>query len=110
MSLIKPEWMDFALKYLAESGEAAAAAKAERIRAEHGVKIAKARALLDAEGTAQIRDAMAVASKEYAIAVEREAEAVRQDEWHRTQRNKADAIIEAWRTENANRRAGSQFR
>jgi ribonucleoside-diphosphate reductase alpha chain len=36
--------------------------------------------------------------------------AVEADEQARAERNKAETIIEAWRTQNANQRAGSQFR
>lgn len=110
MPLVEDYMMQAALEYLATNTHAAAAAKAERVRAEHGVKQAKARAFMQAEGPVAQRDAEAIASDEYAEAVEREAQAVEQDEWHRNQRTKADAIIEAWRTENANKRAGNNFR
>lgn len=110
MPLVTETMMQAALDYLATSAHEAAAAKAERVRAEHGVKQAKARAFMQAEGPVAQRDAEAIASDEYATAVEREAKAVEQDEWHRNQRTKADAIISAWQTENANRRAGNNFR
>lgn len=108
--LIKPEWMDAALEYIATSGEDAAAAKGERILAEHGVKQAKARVFLTYQGSVAEREANAIASPEYAAAVQREARAVKEDEYHRTQRAKYEAVIEAWRTQSANERSGNNFR
>ena len=110
MPVITDKMLEAALQYLATSSEEAAAAKAERVRSEHGVKQVKARMMLEADGALGIREATAIASREYAVACEREAKAVEQDEWHRNQRNKADAIIEAWRSEQANQRAGNSFR
>jgi hypothetical protein len=108
--LVSNDMVQNALTYLAESSEAVAAAKAERIRAEYNRKKTRARIMLDTDGPVAIREAQAECSEEYFHATEREAEAVRADEWHRAQRNKCEAIIEAWRTENANVRAAERVR
>jgi hypothetical protein len=47
-----------------------------RIRAEHGVKKAKASAFLDAEGTGAECEAKAIASTTYDLAVEEKSRAV----------------------------------
>jgi hypothetical protein len=57
-----------------------------------------------------MREAWAEAHDLYAEVCEAEALAVEADEFHRNERNKADSIIEAWRTESASQRAGSNFR
>lgn len=108
--LVTDDMVSNALDYLAQSTEAAAAAKAERIRAEYARKKVRSMIMLDSDGPIAIREAHAETSEEYEKACEREAEAVRNDEWHRLQRNKAEAIVEAWRTESATVRAGQNFR
>lgn len=91
------DWMD-------ENAGPAAHARAERIRAEHGVKKARARSFLESTGTVAEREAKALASQAYEEASEIEIQAVGRDEWMRNQRNKCEAIIEAWRTECSNLR------
>lgn len=108
--LVTDEMVSEALGYLSGAAEPAAAAKAERIRAEYGRKRVRSRIMLDTDGPVAIREATAEISDEYEQACEREAEAARNDEWHRLQRNKAEAIIEAWRTESATVRSGQNFR
>lgn len=99
-----------ALEYLALNAEPAAAAKANRFRAEYRRKKVKAEIMLDTDGPIAIREAQAEVSDAYQEAVESECEAVRIDEHHRNQRNKCETIIEAWRTENANVRASERIR
>lgn len=104
MRLVTEKMVREAFDWLDENASDAAQAKAERIRAEHGVKKARAKAFLDASGTVAEREAKAIASAAYNEAAEREVQAVGRDEWHRNQRNKCEAIIEAWRTECSNLR------
>ena len=108
--LVTDKMVSDALDYLATSTEPAAAAKAERIRAEYHRKRVRSQMMLETDGPIAIREATAETSDEYGSACEREANAVQNDEWHRLQRNKAEAIIEAWRTESATVRAGQNFR
>lgn len=98
--------VEAAFDWLKDNAGAAAAAKAERIRAEYATKQAKARLFLECgESSVAAKEAWAIIQPEYDKAVEREAEAVEIDEFHRNQRSKAEAIIEAWRTEQASLRA-----
>ena len=109
-SLISDEWIEDALGYLATATDQTAAARAQRVRAEFNRKRTRAMLMLRSpESSAAMREAWAESHSEYAEACEQEASAVEADEWHRAQRNKADTIIEAWRTEQASHRAGSKF-
>lgn len=108
--LVSNDMVSDALQYLAEHIEPAAAAKAERIKAEYARRKVRARIMLETDGPMAIREATAETSDEYEQACEREAEAARVDELHRLNRMKADAIIESWRTESATVRAGQNFR
>lgn len=108
--LVTDKMVSDALDYLSNDTEAAAAAKAERIKAEYARKRVRSQIMLETDGPIAIREAHAETSEEYETACNREVEAVKRDEWHRLQRNKAEAIIEAWRTESATVRAGQNFR
>lgn len=104
--LITDKMVHAAFDWLKENSGTAAAARANRIRAEHNTKKVKGKCFLEAEGSnIAERDARALQSPSLDEAIDAEAEAVRVDEWHRNQRNKAEAIIEAWRTEQSNLRA-----
>lgn len=108
--IVKPEMVSDALHYLATAAQEAAAAKAERIRAEYARKKVRAQIMLDTDGPVAIREATAETHPDYEAACEREALAAEMDERHRLERMKADALIEAWRTESATVRAGQNFR
>ena len=109
--LITDDKMEAALNFLATSSEEIAAARAERLRSEFRRKRKRAELFRKAnESSAGLREAWAESHPEYAEACELEALAVERDEYLRDRRNAADAIIEAWRSEQANARAGSQFR
>lgn len=103
--LIEDRMVQEAFDWLGGNCRNAAHAKADRIRAEYNVKQVRSRLFLSATGTVAEREAHAIASTEYEEAVNREAETVGNDEWHRNQRNKCAAIIEAWRTEQSNIRS-----
>jgi aspartate/methionine/tyrosine aminotransferase len=103
--IITDNHVQAAFDWLQEHSETAAKAKADRILAEHNVKKVKASVFKDAQGSNGLRDACADASELTQEAVNALAEAVRRDEWHRAHRAKAEAIIDAWRTEQSNFRA-----
>ena len=108
--LISDEAIEEALHYLATSVDMTAAARGQRVRAEFNRKQTRAMLMLRSpESSAAMREAWAESHADYIAACEEEAKAVEQDEWHRSQRNKADTVIEAWRTEQASHRAGSKF-
>lgn len=109
--LVTDDMLEAAIQYLAKSSELIAASRANRLRAEHKRKRTRAQLIMQAqERSATLREAWAESHEIYATACEEEAKAVEHDEFHRNERNKADVIIEAWRTENANHRAGNNFR
>lgn len=111
MALISNDKIEAALHFLATSSEEIAAARAQRLRAEFRRKRVKAELIRQAnEGSAVMREAWAESHPDYAAACEAECEAVEQDEFLRDRRNGADAVIEAWRSEQANARAGGSFR
>lgn len=104
--LVTEKMIHAAFDWLEDHASPAAAAKAERIRAEYGTKRVKARLFLEAPaGNISERDAWAMVQADFGTAVDREAEAVRNDEFFRAERTKCEAIIEAWRSEQANFRA-----
>lgn len=109
--LVTDDMVADALKYLAESDDLAAGAKAMRVRAEYKRKQVRSKLILESnEKAASLREAWAECQARYSEACDDEAEAVEVDERHRNKRNTANAIIEAWRSVQANQRAGGSFR
>ncbi|WP_420415247.1 hypothetical protein [Roseibium sp.] len=105
MRLITDKQAETAFDWLAENAGPAAAARAQRERAEYKVKQVKARLFLDADGTVAERDHKAVAHDDYDKAIDELIAATETDEHFRNQRNKCDAIISAWQTCRATERA-----
>ena len=111
MKFIKDDMMEEALNFLATHSENGAEARSNRFRAEHARKRIRANLILTSnEKTSAMKEAWAEQHELYVQAIEVEAEAIRYDEYFRAERNRADAIIEAWRSEQANQRAGSNFK
>lgn len=109
MPLITEKMVHVAFDYLHDAADAAAMAKHNRILAEHRRKKILAELMLEADKrTADMRKAWAESHPVYWEACKEEAEAVRADEWHRMQKAKAEAVIDAWRTENANQRSAGR--
>ena len=109
--LIPDALVEQALETLRDKCEASAAARAIRLRAEFRRKATRAKLILEAvEKTADQRAAWAESHAEYAAACDLEVQATENDELLRAQRNDANTIIEAWRTEQASNRAGGSFR
>jgi hypothetical protein len=109
--LVTDEMVEEALNYLATSSHQIAAARAIRLRAEFKRKRVRAKLILESNQPSAIaREAWAEAHSVYHEACEEEVRAVEADEHARAERNKAETIIETWRSENANRRAGGDFR
>jgi len=109
--LITDDMIESALQYLSTASEPTAASRAMRLRKEFSRKRIRAKLILEApEKTAGLREAWAEAHPAYERACEEEIEAVEADEYYRSERSKADIIVEAWRSEQANQRAGSNFR
>ncbi len=102
---IRDETVHAAFDALEAHAQPAAAARAMRERREDESKAAKARAFLKATGSVVERESHAILSEEFLQARERYYAAVEADEEYRNQRNKCEAIIEAWRTVQSNYRA-----
>jgi hypothetical protein len=99
---------DKALKFLVETDEVAAKAKAYMIGLDKQEKTILAIELLKTKGaTAQERDAVARASEPYAQWLKKYEESVYDFEKLRNERNSEELVVECWRSENANRRAGN---
>jgi hypothetical protein len=109
--LVTDEMVEEALNYLATSSNHIAAARAMRLRAEFKRRRVRAKLILESnQPSATAREAWAEAHSLYHEACEEEVRAVEADEYARAERNKADTIIETYRTEEATRRAGSSLR
>ncbi len=103
--IVTDQMVQDAFDWLKDHADSAAAAKAEKIRAEYRVKVARGRVFGESEGTVAERQAQADCDPQTQCAYDDEAEAAEKDEWHRGPRAKCEAIIEAWRTEQANYRS-----
>lgn len=111
MTFITDEMMEEALNFLAGHSSLGAEARANRFKAEHARKRVRANLILNADKkTSALREAWAEQHDLYVQAINDEAEAIKFDEYFRAERNRADAIIEAWRSEQANQRAGNSFK
>jgi hypothetical protein len=102
---IRDETVHDAMAALDRNAQPAAAARAMRERREEEKRRAKAKAFLEASGTVAEREAKSFLGEEYHQACERYFAAVEADEEYRNERSKCDAIIEAWRSCQANYRA-----
>ncbi len=105
MTIVSDEMVQNAFDWLNEHAETAAAARAEKIRAEYNVKRVRARLFLMASGTIAERDAVAICDDDFKAATDREADAAEKDKWHYEYRENCSAMIDAWRTEQSNLRS-----
>lgn len=110
-NLVSDSMVESALLYLSQNTQASAKAKADRVMAEHMRRVVRAQMVMEStQTTAGLREADAESSVAYRNAILAEREAVEADEYHRAARSKAEAIIEAWRTESATIRAAERIR
>lgn len=103
--MINDNEIDDALEYLRLNGAKAAKAKATRIYLEEYRKVVKSNVMkmyIDKPHTTQEREAYS--SEEYKAHLQVMRDAIEADEKHRWGLIAAQAKIEAWRTQNANRR------
>ena len=96
-----------ALKYLSETDEAHAKAKALVKAMEHGFKTIKAAEYLGADGTNGEREQKAYASQAYTEWTEKYEKAVVDFELMENKRERAILTIDVWRSLNANQRKGN---
>ena len=104
--MISESDVERAVEFLRESAEKAAMARANRIYLESWVKVVLAQQMAEwTDESLGAQERIARCSQEYQDALKGLREAVREDEYHRFKRDAAAALIEAWRTLQANARA-----
>jgi hypothetical protein len=109
--IVTNEQVAEALDYLAKHDVVAAGASGMYRRSEYKRKAVRARLIRECNAnSADMRVAFAESHPDYVEACEDEAEAYESAEYHRNRRNTCDTIIEAWRTQCSNQRAGASFR
>lgn len=108
--VITDDAVEMAFNYLHTSSEEIALARANRIRAEFKAKQVFARAFRAAVGAVEMKKAIATCDPDYEIAMENVA--IAEETWERMsdQRNRAELILEAWRTAEASDRVMAKIR
>jgi hypothetical protein len=99
-----------ALAYLAIDPHPLALARKDVTDAENGAKEHFAFALLEAEGSVAVREAVATTHPDVIEAKDTESAAILALERHKARVKAAEMLIEVWRTENANIRAAERVR
>ena len=105
--MISDDRLQKALTYLATTDESAARARALMEGLSDQRKTVKAIGFLDASGTRDERESSAYVSSEYREHGKRYEDAVFEYEALRNKRSTEALIVEVWRSEQANRRAGN---
>ena len=105
--MITEDRLMLALKYLAETDEPAAKARAVLESLVDQRKTVKACGFLEAEGTQEKRVSEAYTSSEYVSHINRIKEATYDYELMRNKRKTEELIVDVFRSLNANRRAGN---
>ena len=109
MPLVTEENAQAAFDYLNNAVDAAGMARCNKILTEAKRKSIEAKLMRECNDKTQSEKATyANSHPEYLEACEAEAKAAGIDEWHRHQKSRASAVIEAWRTEQANLRGASK--
>lgn len=111
--LVTDEMVEAALAVLSiDTAKAAGKAKADEIRADEARKATLSRLKREcnvAKSNADKED-WARVQPDYQQAVDRYADAAGRHEYYRDMRAKAEAVLGAWQTENANERAAGRMR
>lgn len=108
--IVDEEHVAAALAYLGDA-ETAARVVYESCMAEADLDVVEARLFLSfSEGSVAEKQARVRANPEWFENKMREAEAQRDLARHKAESKRADAVIEVWRTENANARAAERVR
>jgi hypothetical protein len=104
MTAITQERMESALDYLATTDDAFADAKAQLARCEILAKRARARIILTSEGSVEVKKATAETHPEVGQADDELIEAITVYERLRAKRDRAEVVIDVFRTLEASRR------
>jgi hypothetical protein len=108
---ISDEACDAAVEYLNDYADAAGQAHADRQLAEYYRKAKRAELILKApERTQGLKEAWAECHTDYLETCRKEAEAIKQVEWHRHNLARAKAVLDVWRSVNARERELSRIR
>lgn len=102
--MIPEEALNGAFDYLANSSEEIGNAKGNLVRREFRAKRVFAKLYRIAEGNVEARKAFAMCHEDYAVAMEELAVAEETMERLRDQRNRAELILEVYRTQQATER------
>ena len=105
--MITDERAEKALRYLVETDEPCARAKANMIGSDERRKTVRALELLKNTGTVAEREALALTSEAYEQAIEAHENAVADYELLRNKRMTESLVIEMYRTTSANQRKGN---
>lgn len=107
--MISESDIEKALSYLRSSVEDASQAKSDMVLTEGFIKVTKAN-LMASSGAPSVsaQEVLALSHKDYKIAVEAYAEAVRVFTYHQMKRESAIAWVEAWRSQEASNRANDK--
>ena len=106
--MISDDQLHKTLDWLRDNAQKAAKARAERMYLEEWIGSLRAQLAakaIEAGDSAAASDMKAKADPEYQVALKGYREAVEADELMRWHRTRADAIIEIWRSQQANQRA-----
>lgn len=104
MSVIDEDRMSNALTFLAETDDSYAIAKADMLRGEILAKRARARIFSGAEGSVEARKALAETHAEVTAADDELIRATLEFEALRAKRQRAEIVIDVWRSLEASRR------
>jgi collagenase-like PrtC family protease len=105
--MIDQQRAEKALDYLAHTDETAARARSYMLGLEKNEKTILSVEILKVEGTQQQKESVARVSGPYREWMDKYQQAVYDFEILRNRRSTAEMIVEAWRSVNANRRAGN---
>ena len=105
--MISEERAEKALRYLVDTDEPFALAKAEMERAEYGWKAVREMVFIHSEGTVAERQAIAATHAKTKEAQERYTQAVALYGKIANKRDTERIVLDTWRTISANRRMGS---
>lgn len=108
--IVKDAHVSAALDYLNAQPHPISVARYNVVMTETAANAAYAKAFLEGTGTVKERECYAELAPEYQAAKAAEADAIMHFEDQRMKQKRADAIIEVWRSEQANARMAEKVR
>lgn len=110
MPIVTDEMLEASFSYFRDQAEAAAQAKADLILAEYRRKKTLSRLILESsEKSLGMKEAEALCHPDTEEAYIVEAQCNKVVEWHRHQKARAEAIVQAWQTQESTRRSMGKF-